>query len=343
MPDGIEKALEVMQNTQNECYRQMARFEERRNIYKSILYKNYENMNSLGLTTYLSNLLTNHVSNPVYQHFKYKAPEYLKHIKAEHRSDDGWITWAQKGTYNAGVDVVAKYAHLAFSPIQLFLRDIAKKMPKETFDSLNPANLLVLSMHYPLVQKYFAQRVDQLTTPIQYYNDFQGSFQKSIIKTKGAFANLRGHIGELEGGPMARTVQLSKVIVDMTEQSIAGKIGVALALFTLYQVPTFRQRTNASFNTLFPKGTMWGFFARSIPVRFIFSKPLAKIHGNPMLSFTVVTYMVAMSMAKTIQDSLTLKEKHSDIYERLQSYDREVVNAPLHLKYRDTLEDLRKK
>ena len=221
------------------------------------------------------------------------------------------------------------------------MHDIRLKIPRETFDSLNPANLLILSANYPLVQKYFAQRVDQLTTPFQYYQDFRGTFQKSIVGTKGAFANLRDHVAQLEGGPMAKTTQFSRVIIDMAEQSIAAKVGVALALFSLYQIPSVKTRTNTSFNQLFPRNTMTGMFGRSIPIRFIFSKPLAKIHGSPVLSFAVLSYMMAMSIARTIKDSIELQREYPEIHERLETYDRAVVNAPGHLKFRQTLKSLK--
>ena len=119
-------------------------------------------------------------------------------------------------------------------------------------------------------------------------------------------------------------------------------IGVALCIFSLFQVPVFKKKTTASFNYLFPQNTVRGLFGRTFPIRFIFSKPLAKVHGNPFLSFTVVSFMIAMSVAKSIRDSLELEERYPEISSRLKGYNRDRVNASLHLKFRDTLDDIKK-
>lgn len=283
---------------------------------------------------YPSQWFTQNISHPVYDHFKQNAPSYLEQIKAQHHPDDGWVTWAKKGGYNCSVDVIARYAHLAINPLQHAFHDIRKKVPRETFDALDPSHLLILSMNYPLVQRYFTQRVDQITTPYQYYCDCRTAFQKTVMGTKGALANFGDHFGQLESGS-----QFGRVVVDMAEQTIAAKIGVALAVFGIYQLPSVKARTNASFNQLFQKNTVFGLSARSIPVRFIFSKPIARVHGNPVLSFAVISYLMTMSVARTIKDSLELEEQHPDIHKRLSTYNRDVVNAPIHLKYRQTLKN----
>lgn len=287
--------------------------------------------------------LTEGVSQPVQSYFQQHAPHYLSYLRATHQPDDGWYRWAQKGVWNASLDVVSRYAHLALSPLATFLHDTAKKVPEETFIRLSPANLLVLSTHSPLVRQYFAQRVDQLTTPIQYLQDFRGTLEKQLFATRGALTNATEHARKLEGGFTDRTKQLGHIVIDMAEQTIAGKIGVALAVFAVYRVPSsVRARTQASFDALFPRGSLRGMVGRQLPVRFLFSKPIARVAGNPVLSFAVVSYLISMSIARTISDSLELKRKHPDIHKRLASYDRDVVNAPLHLKYRDTYEKLSK-
>ncbi len=280
--------------------------------------------------------LTDTVSRPVQDHIQQNAPGLLSHIRATHHPDDGWSMWAKKGVWNASVDLVAGYAHLAISPLTSFMRDVATKMPKETYDRLNPATLLVLSMHSDLVRRYFAQRVDQLTTPIQYIQDFRGTLQKQLIGTRGAFANARDHLGQLEGGPVNRTKQLGSIIIDLAGDSIAAKIGVALAIFSVYRIPVFHARTQQKFDAMFPRKTVHGIIARQLPVRFIISRPIARVAGNPVLSSAIITYLLAMSVARTISDSLELQEKHPDIHRRLVSYDRDVVNAPFHLAIRES-------
>lgn len=289
-----------------------------------------------------TSLLTPYVSQPVQSYLQQNAPGYLNYIRAEHRDDDGWVRWAQKGAWNASIDLVARYAHLAVEPVTTFLCDTASKIPSETFDRLNPANLLVLSSNMPLVQRYFAQRVDQLTTPFQYWSDFRGTFQKQIISTRGALTNAGSHLSALDGGFADRTKQLGEVAIDMTEQSIAGKIGVCMALFALFRAPPMARKTQASFNAMFPQGTLRGLIARPLPVRMMFSKPLARVAGNPLLSFSVVTYMMTMSIANSIRDSIQLQESHPDIHDRLTTYNRDVVNAPFHLNYRQTLAKFRR-
>lgn len=333
-----EKFWSVINSTYSECQRQLSIFDITSQVIKANFIKGTENIRALGL-----NFMTQNISNPVFEHLKYNQPKILEHIKAQHRQDDGWVMWAHKGVYNTGVDLVAKYGYLAINPVQTFLGDVARKMPKETFDALDPRHLFVLFAHHHLGQRWLAQRFDQISTPYQFYKDFQGTFQKSIIQTKGAFTNLRENIGSLDGGPIAKSMHLSRVIIDMTEQTIAAKLGVALALFSIYQIPTFRRRTNESFNTLFPKGTVRGFWGRMVPVRFIFSKPLARLHGNPVLSLTIASYLIAVKMAKTIEDSLALKKEFPEIHGRLTELNRDVVNAPLHLNFRKTAEEVRKK
>jgi hypothetical protein len=323
---------QVMHYTYQECQKQFYQF------YASFKQNvPLPNMELMQPSIYLKPWLTQNVSQPVLMHFKQNAPGYLDLVKAQHHPDDGWISWAKKGVYNSSIDMIAAYGHLAISPINNVLKDICQKMPKETFDALNPSNLLLLSIHYPRVQRYFMQRVEQISTPYRYYCDFQGSFQQSIVNTKSAFKNVRGHSGELDSYK-----QFGSVIVDMAEQSIAAKIGVALALFTLFRTPQLHKRTQASFNYLFPKYTPIGLVGRAIPIRFIFSKPLARIHGNPVMSGVVISYLLAMSVARTLKDSLQLQQDYPEIYTNLQSYNREVVNAPLHLKYRETLKDIKK-
>ncbi len=329
---------EVFQTTVEQCHKQWALF-SMKNQKQLVWFKN------LDITTVSSlpnQWMTQYISNPIFQHFKTNAPSYLEMIKAQHREGDGWTLWAKKGIYNKSIDLVSGYAPYAISPIQTFLGDIKKKIGKETFDSLNPATLIYLWSHYPLAQQYFAQRYDQITTPIQYYRDFRGTFNKQMFSAKGGYLNLLEHFGRLEGGPMAKTKQFGRVILDMTEQTIAAKLGVAICIFTLFQVPTFKRKTNASFEYLFPKNTLRGFGGRLFPVKLMFSKPLAKVHGNPFLSFTVVTFMMAMSVAKSIKDSLEFEERFPDQHKRLKSYNREVVNSSLHLKYIDTVEQEKK-
>ena len=340
MPDP-ENAEKVLESTHDECVKHASLFESARQSAQRPLAAIREGAHQLSV--FQQEQLTRYVSTPVHEHFKTHGPGYLQSIKADHDPDDGWVRWAQKGVYNTSVDLVAKYAHLAINPIQTFLHDTAKKVPKETFRALNPLQLTLLSTHHPMVQEYFAQRVDQLMTPVAYWRDFHGAFQKSVIQAKGGFQNMRSHLGALEGGPKARAIQFKDVVIDMTEQTIAGKLGVAMAIFGLYRLPTFHQRTQTAYNSLFPRGTWRGMWGRPLPVRLMFSKPLARVVGNPVLSLTVVTYLTAMSMANAISDSLELKQKHPDVHGRLATSKRDIVRAPFHLKVRDTISDIQKK
>lgn len=284
-----------------------------------------------------------HISSPIYQHFLTHGPHYIQALKAEHHDSDGWRLWALKKSYNLGVDIATKYAPYALEPLKNFGSEVLTRMPKRTFDALDPGRLIYLALHHQDVQRYFSQRFDQLTTPIRYYQDPKKAFQQTVIGTSGAFQNLTGHLWQLEGSAKGKTVQLGHVMIDMTEQGVAEKLGVWMALFSMYNfIPSVRQRTNATFDQLFPRGTLRGFYGRMLPVKLLFAKPIARVKGNPLLSLVVISYLTAMSIGGSLQASEELAQKHPEMHQRLITYNRDKTNSSLHLSIRESIERVQK-
>lgn len=275
------------------------------------------------------------ICRPLHDYVTQNAPELITSFKAPINPDDGWRMWAVKHGFNYGIGIVSQYAHMAVDPLYTVFNDILKKTPSATFNALNPAQLLILGSNYPQVQRYFAQRFDQVSKPYQYYLDFRGEVRNALMGTPTSFAITKHHYAHSQG-----VKHLGYTVIDLAEESIAEKIGVAMAIFGVYHFPkSVRTATNASFDKLFPKNTAFGFTARSLPFRFIFSKPVARIHGNPILSVGVLTFLAAMSVAKSIQDSLTLETKRPDLFKLLQSQGktgRELAKASWHCSFMDS-------
>lgn len=349
LPPHVQKLLnsnpahqmDLLNGVFSECRRHWSLFAQQQQHHLTTFT---QQMSLLKSTQSGANLYQEYISKPLYQHFSTHAPHYIQALKAEPRDDDGWRMWALKRAYNLGVDITTQYAPYALEPLKNFAYDVLTRMPGKTFEALNPGRLFYLSMHHQDVQRYFSQRFDQLTTPIRYYQDPKKAFQQTMIGTSGAFQNLTGHLWQLEGGALGKTKQLGHVIIDMTEEKGAEKLGVWMALFSLYNfVPKVRQNTNTTFDRLFPRGTVTGFYARMLPVKLLFTKPIARVVGNPLLSLTVITYLISMSIAGSLQASHELSQKHPEIHQRLTTYHRDLTNASFHLSVRESIKRIQGK
>ena len=279
--------------------------------------------------------LSQQVCAPVYDYLSQRAPELISGLKVEIGEKDKWYSpfTIQKKVWNFGVDILAQHGHLAVEPICTAISDISKKMPSATYDALTPGNFFVLASNQHLIQEYFKQRVDQLSTPYKYYTDFRSAASNGFRGLMGASTNYLTHGKQIQG-----TQHLGKVAVDLSEDFIAEKIGIGLAVYGIFRMPSAKARTDVAFNQLFPSGTARGFAARRFPVSFFITKPLARFRGNPMLTVGVISYLMGMSIAKSIQDNLELEKKNPTIHSRLKNQNRHVVNSGFHLALGDSLE-----
>lgn len=264
-------------------------------------------------------------------------------IKFQPDPNEFFVTRYQKKAFNFGVDLVADNMVRIANAAKGFSSGVAEKMPEGTLDRLNPMHLGTLASNPELVKRYMSQRKSQILQPIDLFNDPSSFARKKLDQAKNGFWNMSDHVSSLEGGFSGKVFHGGRAFVDFTQDKIAPAIGVGLGMYGLYNLPQkHRQRTNQAMDSMFPKKTMYGKAARFPPTKFMLTKPLARIRGNPWLSLGVLGYTVATSIGKSISDSQKLVKSDPKTFQRLQANGNEMYRSSLHLDMRNAINRTRR-
>ncbi len=286
-------------------------------------------------------LISNYCQNQ-YQVFKQQSTNFFKSngdslgkylfnsIRLTHHDNDSIITYMKKAGYNKVVSLV----EANFNLLERGARNLVAEIPERTLSALDPYNLMICAMSTADVKKYFMQRFDQITTPIQYYQDFSGTWNRRSNSLNYSFQNAYDNFSQIDGSltnPGKKITHSGEIIYDLTNRFVAEKLGIFLSVFGLFCLPPFRARTNMAMNHLFPKTRLYGKVAQQFPVRLLVTKKIAKLYGNPILSIMVGTYLIGMHVGQHLKDSYELKQKNPKLFERLQLMNREFSDASSHL------------
>ncbi len=293
-------------------------------------------------------LLTNYCHNQ-YQIFKKQSTDFFKSngdslskclfntIRLTHHDNDSIFTYMKKAGYNKVVNVV----EANFSLLEKGARNLLTEIPASTLRALDPQNLLICAMNTEDVKNYFRQRFDQITTPIQYIQDFSGTWNKRSNHLTYSFQNAYDNFSQIDGSltnPGRKITHSGEIIYDLTNRFVAEKLGIFLSVFALFCLPPFRARTNIAMNHLFPKTRIYGRVAQQFPVRLLITKKIAKLYGNPILSIMVGTYLIGMHVGQHLKDSYELKQRNPRLFEKLQLMNREFSNSSMHLDFLDSVQ-----
>jgi|GEM_PF-1306206 len=248
--------------------------------------------------------------------------------KFQPEDPNDWLpTRMRKYVYHKGVDVVGDNFNRIADTTKGFFKGIGDKVIPSTMDRLNPSHIVTALSNPRLAHRYLSQRKDQLLQPWYLYKDPRGFLQNKWNAGKNSLSNGVDRFSELDGGLRNKTAHGGRAFVDMIQGGIAPVAGLTAATFALYNRPGPRKKTSNAFNSMFPRGTMRGVFAREPLTKFMFTNPIAKIRGNPVLSAGLLSYLLMTNMGKSIRESQELKQRHPNTYGRLEENNRDVVGA----------------
>lgn len=256
-------------------------------------------------------------------------------FKYNHRKDDSLYWYLNMLAYNKVVDLV----EANFNLLERGISNLFYQIPSQTRNALDPYNFMICAMNTGDVKKYFMQRFDQITTPLQYYQDFRGTWNRRSNTLNYSFQNTYENFSKIEGSIMNPTRKIThscEIIYDLSNNFVAEKLGIFLSVFGLFNLSPFRRRTNTAMNHLFPKSTYYGSFAQSFPVKFLITKRMAKLYGNPVLSLVVGTYLIGMHVGQHLKDSYELKQKNPNLHSRLQQVNRDLTNSSFHISFNES-------
>lgn len=252
-------------------------------------------------------------------------------VKFTPNPQDGYIRRYQKMAFNYGVDVVADNMEKISHAAQGFSSGVGEKMGPGTFDRLNPAHLATLVAHPDLVKRYMSQRKTQLMQPIDFYREPKSFTKKKFAQAKNSFWNVHERVSELDGGFTGKVSHGGRAFVDFTQEKIAPMLGVGIGTFMIYNMSQQRKKTNQAMDSMFPKSTLYGKMARFTPTKFMLTKPLARIRGNPALSLGLLAYGMATSVGKSIGDSMELQKTLPATHQRLKDSGVEMYRSSTQL------------
>lgn len=253
----------------------------------------------------------------------------------DHYDTDGYSTYFKKLAFNKAVDYTFPLISKAICELEKFRKNVFTNVKSSTMDYLTPENLAYLWMHQPEFRKYLSQRKEQFSRLYYFYTDFRGEGKKSLKKAMDmdSFNKVYKHTSRLDGSILSPIDKLShgtNIIYDLSVNFMAEKLGVALAMTGIWNLPPIRKKTNFTMNRLFPKDKFYGRRMQSLPVRFAITKKISRLYGNPLVFSMMVSYLISMSIAKSIQDGEKLEEIDPEIYAILKKQNREYVNSSLH-------------
>lgn len=257
-------------------------------------------------------------------------------IKMEHKPDDWMITRAKKSVYNYGVDKVADNFEYISKQAKDFSSELGGKIVPSTLDRFNPMHATNVFIHPELARRYMAQRWQQVTQPIEFYNDPRGFANKKMGQLKNSFWNMHERYGELDGGN--KLMHGGKAFVDYAQDKAAPIIGGVVTAFGIYNMSPFRKQTKQAMDSMFPKSTMYGQAARMLPTRLMLTNKLAKIKGNPRLTLALLGYSAVTGIGKSIADSLELQKTLPNTYNRLRANSTEMYKSSSQLDMHNSIQ-----
>jgi len=254
-------------------------------------------------------------------------------VKFEANPEDWMVTRLKKKAWNFGVDLLADNAVLIARYGNAFIAGVVDKIPRETYDRLNPRHMSMIVAHPDLARLYLHQRKEQILTLYNFYMDPWDVLKKQPAKIKNSFYNLYDRSTELEGYQHG-----GRVFVDYVQRKIAPVIGASMVMFMIYNARAAeRNATRAAFNRMFPAYSLTSPFTRNPLTRILITKPFSRIVGNPALSAAALTYLVLVNMGKSIRDSLELKKQIPVAYQRLRENQTEMYRSGTQLDLQESI------
>lgn len=243
-------------------------------------------------------------------------------LKREHAPSDWMVTRLQKTAHNWVVDKVFDNSQRIIDVTGGYASGVAGKIGSTTADRFNPMHVATLARNPEMAKLYGQQRWDQITQLVSAYYDPKGFAKTKSGQLYNSMLNLRDRAGSVDslshGGRAA---------VDFTQEKIAPLIGAGLVSFGLFNLPRPRANTNQAMDRMFPRGSVHGTFARFPATKFFLTKPIARVVGNPWMAGALLTYGLATSLGKRIEDREELTRRAPDTARRLKENNRDMTGS----------------
>ncbi|WP_338847052.1 hypothetical protein V8J88_25215 [Massilia sp. W12] len=246
-------------------------------------------------------------------------------LKLKPNPDDWFHTRIKKAVFNKGVDLLADNMDKITKGVTHVGGGVKSKMFDSTLDMVDPRHLKQIYQNPHLAMRYLDQRVHQAKQFGNLIFDPKRFLNTKAQHIKTAFWNAKDHYGELDSGNKLK--HGAHAFGDLVQDKMAGAIGMAIATMAVYNLPKPRKNTKAAMDKTFPKNTTYGKFFRHFPVKFMFSKPLAKIRGNKVMTAAMIGYGLAVGMGRHIGNSLELSKSAPNIHKRLKDEHREMHSS----------------
>lgn len=258
-------------------------------------------------------------------------------LKFTPTDNDGLIQRFRKHGFNLGVDALV-YSASAIQPYAAeFAGGVQDKVIPAVTSRLDPNHLATIVNNPELSQQYVKQRTAQLMQIVDLFHDPVAFGQKKLQQANNTLSNACTLVRQLDG-----VTHGINTLVDLTQEQVAETVGVGISTFAVFNLPSVRMSTDLAFRAMFPSGTLLGTTARFLPAKFLLTKHLARLAGNPVIATGMIAYFAATAMGKSIQDSVELKEKSPDTYERLAENKTELIKASKQMDARASIEATRK-
>ncbi len=308
--------------------------------YASALNRSIETGRSMANTQ--ARALSQHVDEGVQQASSHAINVGRDRMKLDHSQDYWPQVKLPKMAFNLAVDVVADNSQRIAKGATGFADGVAGKMLEGTLDRVNPMHLATAAMHPHLAKRYVAQQLQWMQTPFDFSRDPLGFASTKWDQAKNSLRNAHDHYASLEGGFGDKLAHGGRALVDLTQEKLAPMIGMGMGTMALFAMPKQRKNTQMAMDRMFPKDRFYGRTARKTVPRFLFSKPIARVVGNPKLSAGLATFSFLTNMGMNISASQELSQSNRTQHGRLVENNRELVGSAGHLDLAKSIKATRK-
>ncbi len=267
-----------------------------------------------------------------------KGMEHLREATRIETPPDAWMhTRIRNKAINFASGKVFDNSEMIVKGASHFLSGVSDRVVPGTKDRYDPRHIATLFTHPEMTRRYFQQRKTQFMQPLELYRDPSAFASRKKDQFRQSFGNYKDRYFEMDGGLFDKTKHGGRVVVDSLQDKIAPAIGFGMLAFGLFNRRAQRQATNQALDRIAPKGTIRSPLLRNPATKFLMTKPIARVMGNPRLALGIIGFSVLTGMGKSIRDSMALQQRLPDTHRRLTASGRDVIGASSQLDLHESI------
>lgn len=242
-----------------------------------------------------------------------------------------WIAKAREHIKDKAYDLAKEHgppiARQAAEKLKGQVGDVVTRIPEETFSRFNPGYVYAALMNPDAIQQSFHQRIQPAINFYQFARSPSQYMSQNWARIFLPYQRAMYHIHSLEGFKLAHGMRATG---DYAKDKVAEYSGAFLLTSLYFLYPTNRAKTAAMRNRLFN----WNVFLRqlnTVPLRFFFASPVAKIAAHPIAVFSLIGYTFLGGVGKNLEARAQLEHQHPKLLQELKTAKKDFISSDRHL------------